>query len=267
MKKILFVLQLILKLFLIFVFFFIWARYFIKNIWLAVLVSAIATIIVDLITRILGRKKKNISNLKIKEKEDAENMFLSLNSSQNPLDFFEKLAKLKHPSVTKKAHYITINHTEKSKTILYPHLLFKPLSPDDLTDIIGQIKKEQAPKLVITCGESSKEAFTFAKNFDLKIVILDRFETYKKLYKDYDCYPEITMTYKKDKALAFKDLLAYSFNKNRTKGYFLSALVIFLSSFLVRANVYYCIMASLLVLFAFISQFNWLFNKSEGELL
>ena len=231
------------------------------------LAAAGATLIIELFTLFIGRKKHRISSLKVKEQEDAENMFLSLTSNNNSMAFFEKLAKLKHPSVVKKSKFVVINHTEKSKTILYPYLLFKPLAIDDLAEIVAQTKKEKATKLVIACGDCSKEARSFAKNFDLKIVILDRFETYKQLYKDYDCYPEITMTYKKDKALAFKDLLSYSFNKNRTKGYLLSALAIFLAGFLVRANLYYSIMASLLIIFALISQFNWVFNKQEGEIL
>lgn len=267
MKKLLFILQFILKIFLIFVFFFIWTRYFIKELWLSILTAAGATILIEIITRLAGRKKSNSASLKVKEKEEAENMFLSLSSNPSAFSFFEKLAKIKHPSVAKKTKYIVISHSEKTKTILYPYLYFKPLSIDDLSEIIEKTEKEKATKLVISCGECSKEAYSFAKNFDIKIVILDRFETYKKLYKEYDCFPEITRQYKKDKALAFKDLLAYSFNKNRTKGYFLSALIIFLAGFLVRANLYYSIMASILVIFAFISQFNWVFNKSEGELL
>lgn len=267
MKKVLLIFQIILKYCLLFVFFFIWTRYFVKKLWLAILISLFATIIADLLSRLFFRKKNTITSLKLKQQEEAENIFLSLNSNSCPINFFEKLAKIKHPSVTKHKKFISINHNEKSKTILYPFLFFKPLSPDDLTSILNETKSVAPTKLVITCGEASKETYVFAKNFNINIVILNKFETYKRLYKEYDCFPEITVTYKKDKKLAFKDLLAYSFNKNRTKGYFLSALVIFLASFLVRANLYYCIMASLLILFAFFSQFNWVFNSPEGEIL
>ena len=268
MRKVLFVFQLILKLFLIYIFFFIWARYFIRSLWLSLLVSAAATTAAQLLSIFLRGKKTRLSTLKIKEKEDAENMFLSLATSSSPIAFFDKLTRSRHPSTTKRSKYILINHSEKSRTILYPFLQFRDFEKDDLTQIITTAKKENATKLVVPCGQVSKDAFAFAKNFELPIVILDKFETYKRLYKEYAVYPEITMIYKKDKALAFRDLLAYSFNKGRTKGYLLSALVLFFAGFIVRANLYYSIMASILVVFAFVSQLNTTFNHSgSGEVL
>ena len=63
--------------------------------------------------------------------------------------------------------------------------------------------------------------------------------------------------------MVLKDFVSYSFNKNRTKGYLFSAFVLILSSLFVRATIYYCIIASILVVFAFVSQFNPYFNKKN----
>ncbi|MBQ8793050.1 MAG: hypothetical protein IJZ62_05715, partial [Clostridia bacterium] len=90
----------------------------------------------------------------------------------------------------------------------------------------------------------------------------------QKLYKYYDVYPEMTHKYKKEKMLVFKDFLAYSFNKKRTKGYLLSAFILILSSLFVRGSIYYCVISSLCVIFALISYFNPYFNtKNEGDIL
>lgn len=276
MKKILFILQNFLKLFLIFTLIFIWARYFIRTFWIALLVTTVITICIDFATRFIGRKKFKVSSLKLQEKEDAENMFLSLTTNGTGMTFFTNLAKTKHENVSKKTKYIIITHntkqadgTEKSsKTILYPCLQFSMLSADQIAIIMKQIQKENAQKLVICCYDLDKNAAVFGKNFDIQLAILDRFDTYQKLYKPYAFFPEITMSYRKDKKMAIKDLFAYSFNKGRTKGYVFSAFVLFLSSLFVRANLYYCIMASLLLVFALISYFNPVFNpKQSNEIL
>ena len=109
---------------------------------------------------------------------------------------------------------------------------------------------------MVVCGSIEKETFSFIKNFDVEFVLLDQYETYQKLYKPYETYPEITIKYKKEKSLAFKDLIAYSLNRSRAKGYFISALFLILSTLFVKTTIYYCIVASVLVMFSLISLYN-----------
>lgn len=268
MKKLLNIFQLALKLFIIFLVTFIWARYFIRNFWLASLISVIVTVVFELLSRVIHKKKFQREELKLQEKEDAENIFLSIATCDKPLDFFLKLAKVRHLDTIKKKNYIQINHDDEFVVALYPFLNFAPLDIDELAKILSSLKKDNIGRLVIVCGQYNKEAISFAKNFDFEIVILDKYSTYSSLYKEYNTYPEITLKYKKDKKLAMKDLVAYSFNRQRTKGYIFSALILFLSSMLIRPSLYYCIVASLLLVFALISFYNPYFNpKLSNEVL
>ena len=165
---------------------------------------------------------------------------------------------------------MTINHEkEKVKTLLYFDSSFEGLNVARFMEIYNKVKKEKASKIVIVCKTiSDKQLFAFSLNFKEKFLFLDEYESYQKLYKFYDCFPEITNSYKKEKKLVFKDFLAYSFNKKRTKGYLFSAFILVLSSLFVRATIYYCIVASLLVVFALVSQFNPYFNvKNDTEIL
>ena len=66
--------------------------------------------------------------------------------------------------------------------------------------------------------------------------------------------------------LTFKDFVAFSFNKKRAKGYLLSAFLLAFSAIFVRTTIYYTIVATLLVVFAIISQFNTTFNIKESIL-
>ena len=123
-------------------------------------------------------------------------------------------------------------------------------------------------KCILILHPESKIMASFVKNFDIDVQLLDQYDAYQKLYKIYDVYPEIKYSYKKDKKLALKDLAMYSLNRARAKGYFFSALILVFSSFFVRANLYYAIVASLLVILALISLYDpFSKNKINKELL
>lgn len=271
MRKINLIFQEVLKFVLLFLLSFVWIRYFLRrNLALAVLTTLFVSLSIYLILFFINRKKISKTGLKLKEKEDAENMFLSLSCDAKPMDFFYKLASKKHKDITKHKNFLVINHTEeKVKTILWFDSSFEGLNIPRFMDIYQKIKKEKATKIVISCKQiTDKQLSTFCLNFEEKFVILDEYETYQRLYKFYDIFPEITRVYKKEKRLAFKDFVAYSFNKKRTKGYLFSAFILILSSLFIRTTIYYCIIASILVIFALISQFNPYFNvKGENEVL
>lgn len=246
---------------LIFFIVFVWIRYFVSPLWLAATITTAATIIIDAILRIIFRRKNSTAALKKSEQEDAENAFLSLSLDPKALDFFLRLASSRH-SAEKKKNCIFISHDDGEKVMLVPFLSHKNLSPDDVASFVLLARDFGAKKIVIPCKNADKECFSFAKNFEEEFVILNQYETYQKLYREYNMLPEIKIKYKKEKALAFRELAMQSLNKSRAKGYFLSALVLCFSTLFVRATIYYCIVASALMILALVSLFNP-FEKSS----
>ncbi len=268
MRKAILICQEILKFILIFLFFFIWIRYFVHKLSLAILITTLSSSVLYFLLSYLNRKRNNKNGLKIKEKEEAENMFLSLACSSNPIDFFEELAHKKHENIVKHKTYLTIFHPEKVKTILYAEMTFQSLTIAKFMEIYNKVKKENATKIVIVCFSVEKNVLTFCSNFKEKFLILDQYDTYQKLYKYYKTFPKITKKYNTIKKMAVKDLIASAFNKKKTKGYLFSAFVLILSSLFIPTTIYYCIIASLLIVFALISQFNPYFNiKDTPEIL
>lgn len=259
--------QALFRFILIFFVAFIWIRYFVSSLWLSIVISICVATLTDFIFRIIFRKKNSVNSLKKAEQEEAENAFLSLSLNSNAADFFLRLAKSKH-TAEKKNDCVLISHEDGEKVLLVPHLSHKNLTNDDIAKYALNGRKHKAKKIVICCGNADKECFSFIKNFDEEFVILNQYETYQKLYKAYNMLPEINMKYKKEKALAFKELAIFSLNKSRAKGYFISAVVLCISTFFVRATIYYCIVASVLTLLAIISLFNpFERNKKVKELL
>lgn len=239
----------------IFLIAFVWTRYFISQLWLALAVAIATSIIIDAILRIIFHRKNSIAALKKNEQEEAENAFLSLSLDPKALDFFLRLANSKH-NAEKKKNCILISHDDGEKVLLIPHLSHKNLSVDNIASFVLAARNFSAKKIVIPCKNADKECFSFTKNFDEEFVILNQYEAYQKLYRAYNMLPEIKIKYKKEKALAFRELALFSLNKSRAKGYFLSALVLCFSTLFVRTTIYYCIVASLLMILALVSLFN-----------
>lgn len=267
MRKISLVFQEVLKFFLIYLLVFVWIRFFIRKLFLALLITLLVSAFIYMMIFFLLRKRKNKEGLKIKEKEDAENMFFSLVLDDKRMDFFMKLALSKHKNVKKYCKYLIIEHENNIKTLLFIKADFENLTIPKFVELYNKLKGK-AQKIVFVTYSFDREVTAFAGNFDTYFIFLDRYMAYERLFKFYNIFPEIKQKYKKDKKLTFKDFVAYSFNKKRAKGYLLSSFLLVLSAIFVRTTIYYCITASVLILFAIFSQFNTTFNfKEEKEVL
>ncbi len=251
---------------LIFLISFIWARYYIDSLYLAIFVSALATIMIDIFIKLLSTKHQTSLSLKKKELEkieDCRNSFL-FGEEKQTLDFYYKLAKSKHEA-TKKKEYILIEHDNGEKIVLFPFYTYRKFAIDDLIFCINKIKNIGCTKLVICTNEYDGTVNKFADKISLNILILNCEQTYLKLLKVYDFYPEKIIELKTSQKNSIKDLLAYSLNKKRTKGYFLASCIMLFSSFLVKYNIYYIIFSTLLLILSLISFINPKFNKKISE--
>ena len=250
MKTFLYIFQVLLKSCVIFLIFFIWLRYIFSSVWLAVIISIAITLILELLSKAIKRNKGIKASLKLKEKEDAENMFFSILRNERKLDFYYNLAKTRHCNVSKNKKYITVHHPDKQDVIMYPFIKFQSLSIDNVVEIIEHVKKP-INKLVILCNDYDKNLTNQLKDFSTEIVLLDKYQTYKSLYQEYDFYPEITE--KPKSKVSYKHYLTLAFNRSKTKGYLFSAIVLFIASFFVQYNLYYYIFSTILLIFSLIS--------------
>lgn len=258
--------QELIKIICIMLFYFVWIRFFIKKHFIALVLSSLASAITYLLVYFITRKKMQKNGLKLKEKEDAQNMFLSLAFAHNQGKFLEKIAKQNHEKITRKTHHVIVD--EKEKFAIYFEESLSGLNVQKLFEINRLLSRENLLKIIILCREiSDKQVYGFLDSFKQKNIILNQYETYEKIFKENNIFPEITTQTPKEKKLDVKDLFAYSFNKKRTKGYLFSAFILILSSLFVRATLYYCVISSLLLVFALISYFNPKFNKKEGQII
>ena len=267
MIKFKFVLQEALKICMIFLFVFVWIRFFVRKFYLSLLISSLITVVCELFLLFITKKISKSSTLKIKEKEDAENMFFSLSNSDSQGLFLRKLFQ-KYSTVEKVCSHYIICKKDSQKYLVYFADNYDGLGCEKLFEIIKKFKKENIQKTIILCRQiKEKDVYAFVNSFDGKVIVLDEYQTYQKLYKKHQIFPEITNKLPTEKKMSFKLLVAYSFNKKRTKGYLFSAFILILSSIFVRATLYYCLISTVLLFFAVFSYFNPQFNKKETSLL
>ncbi len=266
MNKFTTLLQILFKFFLVFLLNFIWIRFLFDSYWISVFISACISMLVLLVLAIFSRKKDVKKRLKNEEIQKSENIFFSMAIEGNAVKEFFSLAKTKH-ECQKKTDYVIISN--KTKTIIYPHCNFEDLTKQKILNIIEKTKKEKSSKIIIPCHSHNMEIANFCKNFEIEIILLDRFEAFENLFKPYDFYPKDSHIQKKDKKATFSEIMEYSFNKKRTKAYLFSALILLFSSIFVPFGLYYCIISSTLVLFAifsYFSPFNKKFSVKKFEL-
>ena len=78
MQKFSFIFQSFFKLLLIFLLAFVWVRFFVKSLVKSIIISSVVTLVIEIISQFFFKKHTQKVNLKAKEKEDAEDMFTSL---------------------------------------------------------------------------------------------------------------------------------------------------------------------------------------------
>lgn len=251
----------------IFLICFVWCRYFINNLWISLIITAILTLSIDFLIKFVLNKKNKKQKAKIDEQETIQNYINSFIFSDDSfcVNFFSELAKQKH-NVIKKSKFIQIEHT-CNRVILYPYFVYRDFNVDDLICILNKVKSLYPAKIVICTNKIDPLALKLSSKLPIKTIILDAIDTYNSLLVKYNYYPPLTKLSDTSKP-TMKYFLSYALNKKRTKGYFIASLFLLFSSFLVPYKIYYVIMSSILLMLSFISYINPKFNKKENiELL
>ena len=252
------------RLLLVFLIAYVWIYYLVRTIWLSVIITAFLTLVLDIIFVLFMRKKHKKQSIIFDAKQKKENCINSLvfNENKNVVDFFFSLAKSKH-NAQKKSGYIIISHPDK-KIVLYPKFMHREFSLDDFIEANNKTKKENANRIIICAKNISSNVYSYIKNKPENYVVLDGEKTFDLLFEKYQIYPQIKQVENQTKT-NYKDILRLALNKKRTKGYFLSSVLLLISCFFVPYKLYYCIMSSVLLVLSFVSFSNPTFNTIKEQ--
>ncbi|MDD4111243.1 MAG: hypothetical protein PHS54_06870, partial [Clostridia bacterium] len=225
--------------------------------------TALLTISIEFMLHFIFVRKNSRKKLKLEEEKLAERISTTFIFSQkDAINYFLNLSKINY-SAKKYTKYILItnktksnDNDKKSKTILFPIYSYSPIMPQDLIDTINNIKKQSAEKLIICGYKIDNSAYKLAQKIkEMKIILLDSKDCFLKLIKKYNFFPENLKEFSIQEKLKFKEVLKLSLSRKHAKGYLITSLILLLSSFVVRLNIYYVIMSSFLLLLSLLSFF------------
>ncbi len=254
------------RIFLIFLICLVWIRYFVDEIWLAILYTSLLTISIELMLHFLLNKKQAKKSLKNEETKLAEQISTTfIFSPKSALNYFYNLSKINY-CAKKMSKYIIVTsnkqeenidkNQETNKTILYPYYFYSQINPQNLVDILKNIEKQKATKLIVCGYKIDNSTYKLVQKIkDIKIILLNSNDCFLKLIKHYNFYPENLKDLTISEKLKFKDILKRSISRKNSKGFFIASLLLLFSSFVVRLNIYYVIMSSILLLLSLFSFF------------
>lgn len=241
---------------------FIWARYFLHNLSLAILFSGIITFcVVGIFYFVKSKKseKQKVSKTDLAKAHDISTYFL-LCTKQETLKEFEKILSKNHDVKIKSDMLIF------DKVAIRPLYLSTEITDKDVLDSFSKIKNISIQKVIICCLSASAKAREIANIIkDKTITIFTEYDAYKNIFKPANFSVEMP---KPPKLKARQRFLKYgqiAFNKSRTKSYFLVAVIMLFSSFIMRYNIYYLVFATITTILALYSHFNTKFNTKNTE--
>lgn len=243
--------NIIFKYFVIFAIIFMWLNFYSRDILSISLTSIILTFIIGKIIGTIGLKRKNKLKLSLQENKKIQEISfqLFLNSEKENLKFFHILLKSNDSEIN--IHKLQI---ENNKYIFVPLYNTSEISEKEIFTVF-QNNKNCDKKIIIGCINFSQNAkLLIDKIQSPNIHLLDINQTFA-LLKKYDFYPEPLIPIKTSKKFEFKMIKKLFFAKQNAKHYLFSAIIILITSFFIRYNIYYIAFATLLFIFSAICKF------------
>lgn len=249
--------QLLFRLLLIFSLIFIWVRYYSYDTNFAIWISLILTFCIEFFLNMIRKAKNKKQGLLKEEEQNAETAInrLVFNSACQNLTFFYQLLQKEH-EVTKHKKYLLVQSQGK-KFAFVPKFSFSVFRADDLIKILQDVKTAKPHKIIIATKEAEKQAKDIAKAHKTPIQILEKQAVYVKLIKQYDHFPtqdSLVANYAFTQSkTTLKDIAKNAINKNKTKSYFFSSVVLLFATYFVPYNIYYLVFATILLLLSLAS--------------
>ena len=240
--------------FLLFLISFVWIKYFSNNMFFATLLSFFIIAIFNVLKYFFNSKKniKNKLNKKLMNDIDLYTLTFLSNTKKENLDFFEKVLKKDGSKLIYSKNLITYKILNKTEA-LCPIFDSNELQFEEVLKFLSFAKNLSVEKIFILCNQCTQKTKNFLENFkDFDVKILTKVDIFFNLLKPANIYPNIKFEIKENKKYKFKELINLSFDKSKTKKYFLTGMLIFFCSFIVKYNFYYVFMSSLLFLFSLI---------------
>lgn len=232
----------------LFLIFFAWTKFIFKRNLIALILTFSIIIAINIVKSIRNYIKSNKNKTQDLKKKDIENCMLSFlaQSDKENLDFFLKVFSFKKIKYKKKNFLLF----ENNEAVCFDFSQ-KLLSSETCLKHIHYAIKQGIKKLGILCYSLPSQDKLFFENLkNIQIKIYEKTDIYTQFLSKYGFFPEKVLEIKSTQKLKIKQIINISLDRKKSKAYFFSGILIFFCSLIVRYNIYYVIMSSILFFMA-----------------
>ena len=234
------------KIFCTFLITFIWSLYIKKELFPALIISIVVSIVMLTIFHIIFSNKKQKENLKKEQKQNYINFCykLKLASKEERLEFFSLI----YPNYEKIDYAL-----KKDDEIIYPALK-ENLSEDDLFSVCSCFSN--CSTINIICFSFAKSVELLSKKIEPLKVTLTPLKEVFNINNETATKFSPTLNISNKKLYNFKLLIITAFSKDKAKKYLLLSFILILSMFASPSKLLYAILASTALICALICKLN-----------
>ena len=223
---------------------FAWVQFFAKNLLLSLFVSAILAIAVMLGARWLKSRKYNASQQIIANNANLIKFKLTVQTMPTAklASMIKRLIPTKYLAKTNKGDIV---FTKDTQSFTFTFYYSTPLNEAKVLELI---KTKTADNLAIFCSSHDKEAKLVSTAFkNKKIELVDLEQLYQIFNQNNIALNTDHIDLNKSK-ITLKEILKNSLSRDKSKGYFISGLVLLFTSIIIPYRIYYVVFSSVLFL-------------------
>ena len=231
----------------LFLILFAWSNFILKKRIIALIVSLSLLVAIN-IARIIYKSffgTKKTKNVGKNKNYDLYMLCLITNSKKENFELFSKILKDKKPIKTRLSNFMMFE-SDKTSAISFDFESQLLKQENALKLILFAIKNKIEKLSILCCGCSSKDKLFFENIKEIKVKVFEKNQICSLFFEKSQIFPKKLFEVKNIEKIKFKSLIKISLDRKKSKSYFISGLLIFLCSLIVRYNIYYVIMSSIM---------------------
>lgn len=221
---------------------FAWVQFFVKNIILSLFISTILATVVILAIRWFKSRKYASKQNQLNRSSNLARFKLAIQTmpSVKLTTIIKKLIPSKYTAKTTKGD---ITFVKDNLTHTFTFYYENQLNDTKLLDII---KSKKASNLTIFCSTFSQDAKLVATAFKNKKIELINLEQLYDICNTHNIEIDTDNIDLNKSKITLKEILKNSLSRNKSKGYFISGLILLFTSLIIPYKIYYVVFSSIL---------------------
>ena len=231
-----------------FILMFAWVQFFVKSLFLSLFVSVLLTFTLMIVVRVFKSRKYNAQQLILTNNTNLIKFKLAIQTMPT-LKLAQIIKQLIPTEYNPKISKNTITFIKNGSTHNFALYYSSELNENNILEIL---KTYNCNNIVIFCSgynRQVKEISTSFNNISVELISLE--QLYEIFNKNDVNIPTDNITLNQPKS-TLKQILKRSVSREKSKGYFISGIILLISSILVPYKIYYLVFSSLLIILSLV---------------